>query len=531
MAGAPLGTASNARQTSRERASLLGALAAGRGWGLVVCVVVGLSIWRAAFVVAGVDPDSDAYGHHTIARQILVDPRDLTVHWVWLPFFHYAQAAAIALGGTLQSVRLFNVVLAAATPLLLYALMRRHRTTDPAQGLDGAPTIAAALAAVSPIAMQMGTTGQTEPLFAALVASTLALLSWARHGLAALALTVAVLLRYEAWAVPPAIAAFLLLARVPWVRARLSPTERASLEGAGARAWLPVVAPLVAIFVWAAIRRGVDGGWFRFLHQTREFATGALGAKSSFALGPAQVLEDLGKYAIKVPWRVVGYPILLVPFGVWRTLRREGLRFFVVFGALLAFVTLTWMLRSSLGLDRHFVVIVPFYAAMIANGIVAVAEGIDHGFRKPTGASVHAFAASGAARAAVIFGLAVAVLGDGWSILRVWMRDWENASLGAWPDRREIAARVRDVDGIVFCDEPTVEILSGLDRHRFDRRQLTHKNAPGWVHDALATGKPVFVATWAVHLKKLGVSGPILARSPGSSGDSGFVLMRVDATR
>lgn len=540
MAGAPLGTTSNARQTREgvSRASargdvrLLGVFAVGRGWVLVVCAVLGLAIWRAAFVVAGVDPDSDAYGHHAIARQILADPRDLTVHWVWLPFFHYAQAAAIALGGTLQSVRLFNVVLAAATPLLLYALMRRHRTTDPVHGLDGAPTIAALLAAVSPIAMQMGTTGQTEPLFVVLVASTLLALSHARHGLAALALTVAVLLRYEAWAVPPAIAAFLVLARIPWVRARLSPTERASLEGAStARAWLPVIAPIVAILAWAAIRRGVDGGWFRFLHQTREFATGALGARSSFQLGPAQVLEDLGKYAIQVPWRVVGYPIVLVPFGVFRTLRREGLRFCLVFLSLLAFVTLTWMLRSSLGLDRHFVVIVPFYAAMIANGIVAIAEAIDHAFRRPTGASVHAFAASGAARAAVIFGLAVAVLGDGFSILRVWMRDWENASLGAWPDRREIAAKIRELDGVVFCDEPTVEILSGVDRRRFDRRQLTHKNAPTWLREALASGRPVYLATWAVHLKALGVSGPILARSPGSSGDAGFVLMRLERTR
>ena len=68
----------------------------------------------------------------------------------------------------------------------------------------------------------------------------------------------------------------------------------------------------------------------------------------------------------------------------------------------------------------------------------------------------------------------------------------------------------------------------GVDRLRFDRRGLDDKKAPGWIRAAVATGKPVFVATWAVKLPKLGVHGPILARSPGTSGDTGFVLMRVE---
>jgi len=507
------------------RTSLFVSLFSARGWVTVTMLVTGLAIWRLAFVSAGVDPDSDAYGHHAIARQILVNPRDLSVHWVWLPFFHYAQAIAIAFGATLQSVRLLNVGLGAAIPLLLYGFLRRNRVLGPEHGLDAAPTVAAVIAALSPISMQMGTTGQTEPLFGFLVLSTVLAMAYGRHHLAALALSIAVLLRYEAWSIPPAIAAFLVLARLPWVRARLLPSERLTNTW---RDLLPVIAPVFAILVWATIRRVADGSWFQFLHKTREFANGAMGAKSSFALGPSQVLEDLCKYAIVVPWRVVGYPLFLAPFGIVRTLRREGLRFFLVYLALLSFVTLTWMLRSSLGLDRHFVVLVPFYATMIANGIVAIGMFVDDLVKKPVGASVHAFAASGASRAAVIAGLSCAVIGNTWGILEIWMRDWRNASLGAWPDRREIAAKLRELDGVVFCDEPTVEILSGADRHRFDRRGLDDKKAPGWVRAAVATGKPVYVATWAVKLPKLGVHGPILARSPGTSGDTGFVLMRVE---
>lgn len=508
-----------------SRPSLVASLVAARGWVVVGLVVSGLCLWRFAFVSAGLDPDSDAYGHHAIARQILVNPRDLSVHWVWLPFFHYAQAALIALGGTLQTVRFANVVLGAAIPLLLYGVLRRNRVLSPEQGLDAAPTVAAVLAALSPISMQMGTTGQTEPLFGFLVLATLFSLSHGRHALAASALSIAVLLRYEAWSIPPAIAAFLVLERVPWVRARLLPSEK--LER-GLRPWLPVLLPALAIFVWAAIRRVADGSWFDFLHKTREFANGAMGAKSSFALGPGQVLEDLGKYAIQVPWRVVGYPMLLVPFGVVRTFRREGLRFFLVYLSLLSFVTLTWMMRSSLGLDRHFVVLVPFYAAMIGNGIVAIGAFADALIKKPTSEAVHAFAAAGASRAAIIAGLACAVIGNTWGILEIWMRDWRNASLGAWPDRREIAAKMRELDGVFFCDEPTVEILSGVDRHRFDRRGLDDKKAPGWIQKTLATGQTVYLATWAVKIPKLNVHGPILARSPGTSGDTGFVLMRLE---
>jgi hypothetical protein len=502
--------------------SLLATLKSARGLALVALVVLGLAVWRFAFVFSGVDPDSDAYGHHAIARQILVTPRDLSVHWVWLPLFHYLQALGVALGATLQTVRLLNVVLAAAAPVMLYVALRDHRERNPEDGPDPAPTIAALLAALSPIAMQMGTTGQSEPLFAFLVLAVVLSLDRNRPVLAAIALSSAVLLRYEAWSIPPAIAVFLLLARVPFVRARLLPHERGEATD-GVRAWLPVILPALAILVWAWIRQRSDGRWFLFLEQTREFANGALGSKGSYTL------DDALYYSVRVPWRVVGYPLLLVPFGVVRTFRRDGLRFFGIFSATLAFVTLTWMRRSSLGLDRHFVILVPFYATMIANGVVAIAKFADDLAKKPFAASIHAFSASGAVRAAFLAGLGVAAVGNTWTILEVWMRDWRNASEGAWPDRREIANRLRDLDGAIFCDEPTVELLSGLPRTRFDRRMLEDPRAKTWISSALATGKPVYVATWAVKLDHLKLQGPILARSPGSTGNSGFVLMRVDA--
>jgi hypothetical protein len=502
-----------------------------RGLLVVSLAAVALAIWRLRFVLGGIDPDSDAYGHHAIARQILEDPRDLTVHWVWLPFFHYAQALFVAASGTMQGVRLVNVVLSAIAPIALYLVLRVHREARPDPRGDGSALIAAIVTALSPIAMQMGTTAQTEPLFALLVIATVAALDRGRPLIAAAALVVAVLLRYEAWAIPPAIAVFLLLARVPFVRARLHEWEVGRATD-GLRAWAPVVLPVLAIVAWAAIRRATcDATWFAFLHETRSFANGALGSKSAFDRGVGQVAIDLGYYTIKIPWRVIGYSLVLAPFGIARTFRTDGLRFVAIHGALLSFVTLTWLMRSSLGLDRHFVVLVPFYATLIANGIVSIGGAVDALLVRPTRASVHAFAVSGAARAAIVAGLAVAVTADHWLNLKTWMRDWRGASEAAWPDRRAIARALALLAGpqtVIFCDEPTVEILTGLDRRLFQRRMLGDPRAVGWIADAVSSGRPVYVATWASRLGPLGLSdAAIVARTPETTGDAGFVLVRV----
>jgi len=479
----------------------------------VLAIVFALACWRFAYVLAGIDPDTDAYGHHTIARQILETPRDLHVHWVWLPLFHYAQAGAIALGATFRSVRIFNVLASAAVPVILYLLLRRHRREASRAEWDPTPAIAAILCALSPIAMQMGTTGQTEPIFALLVISMLFALEHERVAVASALLTAAVLIRYEAWAIPPA-----LVVVFAWARIRKRVPMRTQ--------WLVVIVPIVAIVGWAAIRHFVEGSkWFSFLRDTREFANGALRTKSSFQLGARQVIADLRYYAIDVPWRCVGYPLFLAPFGIVRTFRRDGVRFSFVYLALLGFVTLTWLMRSSLGLDRHFVVLVPLYATWMANGVVAIGETVDRTVSRLVGRYEHAFMAPGAARAAVIAGLAFAAYATSHSLLERWMRDWRNASEQAWPDRRAVAAYLASLpsETKIFCDEPTLEILSGLDRRRFDRRALDSARIV-----AASARDDVFVATWAVNALRFEKLGTIVFRPPGARAkDEGLVVLHV----
>ncbi|MEO7095956.1 MAG: hypothetical protein ABI175_22030, partial [Polyangiales bacterium] len=379
---------------------------------LVVLVVAALAVWRIAFVLAGPDPDTDAYGHHSIARQILVDPKNLHVHWVWLPLFHYVQAGAILLGATLDSVRLANVLVSAAVPIVLYFTLRENRAGVRELRADPTPAIAAVVCALAPIAMQMGTTGQTEPLFALLTMGAAWALARSRMGALGAMLFAAVLIRYESWAIVAVVLGLAVVERlfdrlgdrVPtWVRfARRAPGSRPI-------AWYAWLLPLAAIFGWAAIRRPVDGAWFWYLKGTREFANGALGAKSSLDAGGKQLGIDLVRYAVQIPWRVLGYPLLLAPLGLVRAFRREGLRFCAVFLGVLGFVTLAWVMRSSLGLDRHFVALVPFYATLIAHGIVVVADGVGWLAGRVTAHYEHAFLVGGAARAAVIAGLCSAV--------------------------------------------------------------------------------------------------------------------------
>jgi hypothetical protein len=505
---------------------------------VVVLVVLGLAIWRVAYVLAGPDPDTDAYGHHAIARQILVNPKDLTVHWVWLPLFHYVQAGAILLGATLDTVRFANVAISAAVPLVLYATLRaggEAATSAPKDGsprltpaeLDPVPAFAAIASALAPIAMQMGTTGQTEPSFALLtMAAAWALVRGKMRALAAI-LPIAVLLRYEAWSIAAFVLGLAVLDRLRALPAFARAFPRlAAKEGAARVPWLVAIAPFVAIFAWAAIRRPVDGSWFWFLKGTREFANGALGAKSSLDVGGRQLAKDLGRYAVEIPWRVLGYPVLLAPFGVVRIARR-GLRFCGPFLAVLGFVTFAWVMRSSLGLDRHFVALVPFYATLIAEGAVAIAGLCAAVVSRIARGSEHAYLAAGAARASVVAGLACFVFVTTWGYLGEWMTNWRHASEDAWPDRRALADWLHTLppQTTIFCDEATIEVLSGLDRHRFDRVGVAD---PARVKRRAEAEGEVYVVSWAAPLKPMRKIGEVAYRPPGNwKDDEGLIVLRV----
>lgn len=457
-----------------------------------------LAAWRASCVLAGADIDTDAYAHHMIARAILSDPRDLAVHWVWLPLFHYLQVPLVAAGGTMEAVRWTNVALTAAVPVLLFSYVRRTARSGPSLlPPDATALLAALLAAICPIVMQMGTTAQPEPLFALVMLGVAIAFQEKRTGWTAALLTVGVMLRYEAWA------AFAVVAACAAMR-----------RGRGG-AWLTVAAPLAAIFAWAALRRPVDGAWFAFLRQTKEFANDATHARFGVA-------RDAAYYPVFVAWRVMGSALPLVPFGVWRTVRQQGARFVLVLAACLGFVSLSWVTRSSLGLDRHFVCIVPLYATFAAQGLVTVADTIGRWTR-------HAGAARGVAA-----GLAIASLCGMCVQLDVWMGFWRASIARGWPDRESTAAYVRALPGepVIFCDEATIEIPTGLSWRRFDRHWVDDPHTWDLIDDAARRHGPVYVATWRRKLAGHEAPGREIAFAAGASRESpdstGFAVMRVE---
>jgi hypothetical protein len=450
-----------------------------------------LAAWRASCVLAGADMDTDAYAHHMIARAILTDWRDLAVHWVWLPLFHYLQVPLVALGGTMEAVRWTNVALAAALPVVLFLYVQRTARSD------ATALVAALLAAVCPIAMQMGTTAQPEPLFALVMLGVAIAFQERRVGWTAALLAVAVMLRYEAWAALAVVAGC------------------AAMKRGRQRTWITVAAPIAAILVWAALRRPVDGAWFAFLRQTKEFANDATHARFGVA-------RDAAYYPVFVAWRVMGSALPLVPFGIARTWRQQGARFVLVLAACLGFISLSWITRSSLGLDRHFVCVVPLYATFAAQGAATIGDAVARWTRRPAAGRV------------VAAGLAVASLCGMCIQLDVWMGFWRASIERGWPDRESTAAFVRSLPGepTLFCDEATLEIPTGLSWRRFDRHWVDDPHTWELIGDAAARSSPVYVATWRRKLAgHEGAGREVIftaGADPQSPATTGFAVMRVE---
>src|SRR5262245_25936819 len=87
---------------------------------LLAVGAIGLfAAWRLECLTLGPDPDTDAYGHLMIARQMLETPGNASIHWVWLPGYHALLALFVLVGLSLDGVRVFNALLAAVPPLLL----------------------------------------------------------------------------------------------------------------------------------------------------------------------------------------------------------------------------------------------------------------------------------------------------------------------------------------------------------------------------------------------------------------------------
>lgn len=415
---------------------------------LLVLITAG---WRLVIIQLGPDADSDAYGHHLAARHLFVDPSNQAVHWVWLPLFHWLQLPLLALGGSIQWLRVINVLLWALAPLALLGLLAWPHAGR-ARGAASAGNVttaagAASLLALSGLGLQLGTTAQPEPLFALL----LVVFCWAmerqRVLVAGLLLTALVLLRYEAWAVLCGAGA--LFAFELWL-ARQHGASRVL-----ARAALVVGLPVVAILAWAVVRAPHDGGrYFAFLSDTHDFARNATGGAAPTLL---ERLRELLHYVLFVPARALGPGIALAPLGVVRLWREQ--RWLVISGlCVLGFITLGHVTRATLGLDRHFVAVLPLYAALMAAGARSLADTIR---RQLFDSARLRWLADTATRDALQVALLGVLLFGVYSHTLPWMRHWSETVSTRFAAEAEVARQLDAAppNARIYCENPVLEAL------------------------------------------------------------------------
>ena len=498
------GDSAGAGPAPRFVAALLGAT--------LVASTLGLCAWRFACVRAGPDPDGDAYGHYLIARQLLATPFELRIHWVWLPLYHVLLAALVALGATLDRVRQVNALGAVLPPLLLlWALARERRAArhpgPAAEARARLPLVAlgaASLTAASPLLVQLGTTGQMEVAFCALLTLAVALLVRERFAAAAVALSALSLMRYEGWPVAAVVAAVSLwrrlIARVPLARGE----------------WACVLAPGACVLGWAALRWRGGEPWFGFILENQAFAEQALdGSARAGSLALA-----LARYTLLVPWRTFGLAALCALIGIGPTLRRHGVWLVAPGLAILAFLTASSLTRSQLGLDRHFTSVVPFAATWISHGLGRIAARVMSLTRPELGPAL-ARAAATLALAPFLVSLALQ-LSDG-------LDGWLGTTRAALPAQRAIALALRGAapDARILCADASIEVLSELGPERFE-----HVSVVGQIEAriaALVAERDVYVVQRARALRGAG-AGAVLYGDLEGPPDS-FVLMRFEARR
>lgn len=195
-------------------------------------------------------------------------------------------------------------------------------------------------------------------------------------------------------------------------------------------------------------------------------------------------------------------------------MRRAPRSLALVGAALLAFVTLVWVARTNLGLMRHFVVLVPVYAALIASGVIAVAELTARALGRPQLAR------------ALALGLCLAVVQHvARGPLEKQVRWATRDSRRLYVQERAVAAAVRANLGErtrVFCDVRSLEVFAQLPPWRFIRWRVSDVSDFTLLVEASQRGR-VLVVTEASRAAQFHADVRVLYR------DATLVVLRRDA--
>ena len=404
-----------------------------------------VAVWQIFFIYQLPDGDTDAYAHFIIARDIVRNGSNLSLHWVWLPLFHYIGAFFVSIGSEMQTLRYINVIVWNAIPVILYFYIKKKEP----QSLIAVS--AAMLAALSPIGILMGTTAQPEPLFALFILLIVITLENRKYFSSAIILSLACMLRYEAWAVLAGITIYLLIIIIKERKLKTA------LFGNTYSAFLVILLPAFTIIIWTILRYLSDGSWFLFLHGTQKFASDALRQNNEIGGGIINVIKDTFFYVFWIPFIFTGVTVLLVPAG-FKKFYSQNKIMFVTGTAILLFITLSWILKANLGLNRHFTSIIPFYSLMSAYGLFIITEY----FKK------YKILKSG--KVIPVLALVIILV---YSVM--WLYIWRKNNEASFTEKKSAAEFIRQVYSsgtsgkfMIISNEPVVEILSKIDYRLFD---------------------------------------------------------------
>ena len=424
---------------------------------LLLLVIFSGAVIQIWYVKNTVDTDTDSYVHYTIARELAANPANHSMHWVWLPLYHYILLIFVKLNLGFQYIRYFNVILWVFIPLLTYKLMNDAGTENKFKIF-----LTSVFTAIFPLGFTMAVTGQPEPLFIFLFLLFINLIEKEKFIASSVILSMMMLLRYEALSFLGVCTAYILY--------KIFIKKNISYKSV-----FVILLPAAVFFFWLMIRFESIHSIFNFFTETKIFVTESTKEKSSFDNGFIGFITDFIKYPILIPFYYMGVLIAFLPLGVLHTFKKY--RWFTLnSAALLIFIMYSFISRSNLGLARHFICLIPFYAFAISEGIFVLSNKISKGKRTELIASV----------------VIVVLAGTMYSY---WIRENILRANDAFPERKQAAEYLKHIPkgATIFCDDSVIEILSNLNKERFNRVwQRDDEITSGLIK---STQKPFYIVT------------------------------------
>lgn len=407
---------------------------------IVILVILAVSVFQLFIIFSYPDIDTDSYIHFVISRNLLSEPSNLSLHWVWLPLFHYVQMFFVFTGMGFEFVRVLNVMLyiSSAVLVFLYLKSRQHKNSLKIAAVASLTCI------LFPLGFLMGTTAQSEILFMLLVFLFAVLYEKKKFVAASVILSFTVMLRYESWAV---VFFFLLLKIFESLKNKKFKPDLS---------YLSVILPVIVIFIWSLLRIPFDGKFLAYIFDTKEFVTGAIGENYSYQNDPFIVIDELLHYTLWIPLIYTGFTLFLIIFGLKKAVKNHPAVFLCGI-SILFFITLSWIFKSSLGLNRHFTALIPFCSVCAGYGFFNVTDYIE----KKTGKNYQK-------RILILFLINAVVLFAAWSY--VYLGEFKSG----FPERMQTAEFIKQLspDKKIFNNDAVLEVLGNFDKNRFEKYWL-----------------------------------------------------------